>query len=312
MSQTITYKGKVSEPSAMPQKENVISINKTDYYIFRPRRGNKGGNSWMLFLYSVEEFESAEEEYPDPEYAMKINKYSIYDNKSLSKKRNKRFKEEIDALYDCKESSYVIDIVEDGIIKDNDGSYLYYIMEAAEYDLKSYLENKPQLNKSDRLSICFKLTQAIADLFKNNYYHRDIKPDNFLLTYSGIWKIGDLGLVSERNIENDLDDEQEFIGPRGWTTPETMNKYLTKKKDIRFDRFIDEKSDMFQLGMVFWYIMQGNAPIGCVMDYNFLPQDHHLYIYIRTMLSYSKSLRPKDFESILKRLEYFANKALFE
>lgn len=89
-----------------------------------------------------------------------------------------------------------------------------------------------------------------------------------------------------------------------------MNKYLVKESDNRYDRLIDEKSDMFQLGMVFWYIMQGNAPIGNIMEKDFKYQDHSLYILIRTMVSYDKTYRPKDFNTILERLNYLANREI--
>ena len=89
-----------------------------------------------------------------------------------------------------------------------------------------------------------------------------------------------------------------------------LHKYLVKESDNRYDRLIDEKSDMFQLGMVLWYIMQGNAPIGNIMEKDFKYQDHSLYILIRTMVSYDKTHRPKDFNTILERLNYLANREI--
>lgn len=312
MSINFNYKGKLSVPSDKDNYlKNVIHLNNTDYFVIKPPKRNKGGNSWILYLYDIYEYQDADEgEMPDPVYVMKVNKYSILKNDSFCQKRNDRFKEEIKALHDCSDAPYVITIVEDGTINDNEDSYLFYIMEAAKDDLKSYLEKRNNVKRIERLSICIKLVQAIDNLFKKGYYHRDIKPDNFFLTYEDNWKVGDLGLTANRNNGSSLDGEQEFIGPRGWTTPETMNKHLTKENDGRYDRLIDEKSDIFQLGMVIWYVIQGNAPIGCIKKDDFHDPDSDLYSLIRGMVSHNKVLRPSDFGIILERLNFIANKEL--
>jgi hypothetical protein len=50
----------------------------------------------------------------------------------------------------------------------------------------------------------------------------------------GVWKIGDLGLIDDRNINFSLDKIAEQIGPRGWMSPESMNKYLTEGKGFNY------------------------------------------------------------------------------
>lgn len=295
--------------------DNIITIDRVDYILYRNDiRGNKGGNSWIYFLYAIGDIENIEDSdnLPEtPDMVVKINKYCINNNSSNAIKRNNRFEQEIKALYNCRSKPYVIDIYHNGIIEDSTGNeWKYYSMEFAEYDLKGFMESKENLSTSERIAICIKLTQALNDLYTAGYYHRDIKPDNFFLTMYKEWKIGDLGLVEERNKENEIDDPQEFIGPRGWTSPEVMNKVLTDKNCKRFDRTIDDKSDIFQLGMVFWYVMQGNAPIGCIMEKDFLENNHELYMLIRTMISHDKRLRPQTFDDIIYKLNQIADKYL--
>lgn len=293
--------------------DRVITIENVDYLMGRPPGGNKGGNSWIFFLYDLGQNEIEEgEELPEiPDLVMKVNKYPLNDMRSKSIARNNRFKQEIDALIACKGREFVIEIFHNGVIIDGDSQrYQFYTMEYAEYDLKSYLESKGNLSKNQKLSICIKLSQALESLNSMDYYHRDIKPDNFFLTPENEWKIGDLGLVAKRNIPNEIDEEQEYIGPKGWTSPEVMNKVLTKEQNTKFDRIIDDKSDIFQLGLVLWYVMQGNAPIGCIMENDFLEKDHSLYILIRTMVSYPKGLRPQSFTQIVSRLKEIATNEL--
>ncbi len=279
--------------------------------------GNKGGNSWVFYLYDTD---SADNQ--DPQKVIKINRLTYKDenghfnNNNKSRKNNKRIEAEIDALKDCKEkrAEYVIKIDTDGIIinkskLEKESVNRFYTMEAAEMDLKKYMEQY-EGDYLGRIKICIELTKSLKELFELGYYHRDIKPDNFFYIGDGIWKIGDLGLIAKRNLPNRIDRENEFIGPKGWTSPETMNKYLVNEKDVRFDRIIDEKSDIFQLGMVFWYVIQGNAPLGYIMEDDFLEKDHDLYNLIQTMIYHKKALRPQTFDSILEKLKQIADNTL--
>lgn len=277
-------------------------------------RGNKGGNSWVMKMYNCLDEESMEDD--NPVGVIKINKSNYFASSGkYDRKNNKRINQEIMALKDCKEQSaeYVITIDKEGLLKNTIPSkqtqtYRFYTMEAAKCDLKKYMEHYDG-EYLGRIEICMELTKSLKELYGLGYYHRDIKPDNFFFLKTGEWKVGDLGLVDLRNKPSGNDAPNEFIGPKGWTSPEAMNKYLINQDDKRFDRFIDEKSDMFQLGMVFWYIFQGNAPIGNIMEKDFQYDEHDLYILIRTMVSYNKATRPKDFDDILNRLNYIASKA---
>ena len=307
----------INFPELSPnENDNIINVNRLDYRLnyLGERKGNKGGNSWVFALYN------AQEEYgdEDPIAAIKINKKEYYtDNNKYYRKGNKRIDAEIEALKQCKnkKADYVIDIISDGVLKNTIKGethyHRFYIMEYATCDLKTFREDEScEMDVYDDVKICIELTKALKELFELGYYHRDIKPDNFFYFASGKWKVGDLGLVEKRNTTGSLDDPQEFIGPRGWTSPETMNKYLADKDDLRFDRYIDEKSDMFQLGMVFWYVLQGNAPIGCIMEKDFLLDNHPLYILIRTMVSHPKALRPISFDSVINSLNQVADNYL--
>lgn len=278
-------------------------------------RANKGGNSWVMKMFQISDdgddsFDNA------PAGIIKVNKADYYIKRGIfNRKMNKRINQEIDALKECKKqkAQYVISINIDGILfnynRTNTKAHRFYTMEVAECDLKQYME-RYDLDFLERIETCMELTKSLRELWELGFYHRDIKPDNFFYLETGEWKVGDLGLVAKRNTPETYDGENEFVGPKGWTSPETMNKYLVAEGDGRFDRIIDEKSDMFQLGMVFWYIMQGNAPIGCIMEKDFLENNHDLYILIRTMISHDKRLRPQTFDDIIYRLNQIADKYL--
>ena len=298
----------------MQPQENLITINNIDYYFnyLNPDGKNKGGNSIILKLYEAENFDEENIEYDDPDLILKILKFKKASNPIFRYKSETRFLKEIDALNKCKRKKFqnIIEIKDSGtckifnpFLKDYE-EFLYYTMEYAEYDLKNFVEYNTHLKLKDKLSLCLSLSQGIKELKSIGYYHRDIKPDNIFIT-DGTWKIGDLGLVAERRKELDIDDINEFIGPRGWHSPEAMNKYLSNKKDLEFshDCKLDHQSDIFQLGKVFWYILQNNTPTGAFKKEDFYVKNNELYTLLRTMLNYSKKRRYKNIDEVITLLK---------
>ena len=79
-------------------------------------------------------------------------------------------------------------------------------MEVADCDLKEYIEsNHEVLTFEDKLKFCIKILEGIKEIDSNDFYHRDIKPDNIFIV-NGKWKIGDLGLIAGRNLDYELMD----------------------------------------------------------------------------------------------------------
>lgn len=299
--------------------KNYLTVDGIDYYLscLNPQiKANKGGNSYVFALFVAQEFD--DESIPDK--VIKVSKNAekiVKGGRIIQKDKNRRFRQEVQALYNCKKCRVgnVVDISFDGNLKcKTEGSNSYnvsfpfYIMEYAEFDLKSYLEEKnEEVDEASRVELCLQIAQGLKELNDLGYYHRDIKPDNIFVV-NGIWKIGDLGLIQMRNQES-LDREGELLGPRGWLSPEAMNKYLSEKVDSKnFDCNIDHQSDLFQLGKVFWYIMQGNAPIGCVKESDFIVHNSSLYAVIRQMLNHSKKRRQESIDKVIEDLKKIVDK----
>lgn len=300
--------------------ENYLRLDDVEYFVSflnSDFKSNKGGNSFVFALYVAQTYN----EDAMPERVIKISKYpepyNYIRNKIRQKNINKRFRQEIEALYDCKQRDVgnVIDIAFDGNLicrTSKDGefevSFPFYVMEYAEYDLKSYLEEESEeYDEASRVELCLQIAQGIKELNDLGYYHRDIKPDNIFMI-NGTWKVGDLGLIQMRN-KPSLDNKGELVGPRGWLSPEAMNKYLSENVEGKnFDCNIDHQSDLFQLAKVFWYILQGNAPIGCVKESDFLLRNSSLYSLIKQMLNHSKRRRPASVDIVIDNLQKIVNK----
>lgn len=293
--------------------ENLITIDSIEYYFtYLSDKGyNKGGNSIILKLYESQLFDIENIEYGNPDLILKILKFP---HKKRLNKSSKRFLKEIDALKKCKENNFqnVINIFHDGIcicknpISGKMEEYLFYTMEYAEFDLKGYIEKSHNtLSYDEKITLCISLAEGLKELESLGYYHRDIKPDNIFMTAKHRWKIGDLGLIDDRALDDDIDDIAEAIGPRGWMSPESMNKHLCENKGFTYNHNckIDHQSDIFQLGKVFWYIFQHNAPIGTVKESDFLIQNTQIFSIIKTMLNHSKKKRYKNIDEVIRLLK---------
>ncbi|MEX1014184.1 MAG: protein kinase family protein [Candidatus Paceibacterota bacterium] len=283
----------------LDDKKNIIEHD-GDTYILRFLNSEtdqqKGGNSSV--------YELVDPNGNLPNSAIKISKvYKPYRtaNKKI-KRRYGRFINEIDALKKAKEIglNHVVEIIFDGIIEIQGKTFPYFVMEKADTDLGSFLINN-ELDEQERVFFMVQIFDAIQQLHSLGIYHRDIKPDNIFVFYQNeeeseeskfVWKIGDLGLIKLR--EKEFDGVGEKIGPFGFISPEVMNKVLTEKKKIGFDCNIDGSSDVFQLGLLFWFIIQNNVPLGQITKDDFIADiknKESFFKIIFQMLQHSKDRR---------------------
>lgn len=245
---------------------------------------SKGGNSNVFTITNDLE-----------QNVIKFSKYDLLKMTEQTEKRILRFSREVEALNACKNNgkNRIIEIKFDGEIEIDGRSFSYYVMEKAHYDLATFL-NKEELSFQQRLSLCLEILEGIKQLHSLRIYHRDIKPDNILYTDSG-WKIGDLGLVDSRDSDFEIDEIGEKIGPIGWLSPEAANKFLCEGSNRtnrnNHDVILNYDSDVFQLGKLFWYILQGNIPIGQIQKEDFILDDSVLFNILRKTLAHSKSNR---------------------
>lgn len=282
------------------RKNNIITINENQFELTRlypDYQETKGAHSNLFTIRDVNDVVE--------ERVIKFCKSPLEWRQTgeFHDRRLKRFEREIEALKKSAGSTNVVKYFEEGKQEISDMNFHYYVMEKADSDLKNFImENS--LDIQYKVQLCQKLLNGLYELHKKGIYHRDIKPDNILFVNEE-WKIGDLGLVQFRDDDVSIDLENEFIGPRGWVSPEAMNKFLTYKKDIEFsfDCNIDDKSDIYQLGNLFWFIFQFNAPLGRIRRNDFKLRDEQLYSHLIWMTNHDKNRRPK-LEDLLLSFEH--------
>jgi serine/threonine protein kinase len=289
---------------------NFITINNTDYLIgpINPNfKHSKGAHSFVFGLFDAQSYQDEDEDEHIPINTIKIS--NVYDviikEKIRQHPRNIPFFSEIEALKHCSKNktNHVVDISYDGYLTFEQYAYPFYIMEYADTDLKEYMEaNREDMSYEDKVNLCAQLAKGLEELNSLGYYHRDLKPDNIFM-FGDDWKIGDLGMVATRYKDN-YDGEKTIIGPKGWLSPEPMNKYLTHNSNPQIDCSIDHQSDIFQLGKIFWYIMQGNVPIGVIHNADYINGKKAMFKIIMHMITYNKQKRSHDMKKdVIDKLE---------
>lgn len=125
----------------------------------------------------------------------------------------------------------------------------YIVMEYVDgMTLKDYLNKHGALNWKDAVKITIQICSAIEHAHKNNIVHRDIKPHNILLTKEGIAKVTDFG-IARAVTSSTITMVGSTIGSVHYFSPEQAR-----------GGFIDEKSDLYSLGIALYEMVTGKVP----------------------------------------------------
>jgi serine/threonine protein kinase len=273
-------------------EKNYFPIQGEDFFLEQldGHTSRKGGNSCVYRATDADN---------DRAYIVKFCRYTLTTRQKRERLRVGRFLREISALEKARDSLFagcVITIVDKGSVDLQSvcgrERIHYYVMTEADCDLRSFLE-QTEIDLPQKLHLCQHILGHLRDLHALGIYHRDIKPENIFMI-SGRPVFGDLGLVNYREKDQDMDGFYEKIGPVGFLSPEAANKCLgiRGRSSFRFDCWIDDKSDVFQLGQLFWLILQDEVPTGhlALEDVRFT-HTRILSEIISPMLQYGKQRR---------------------
>ena len=130
-----------------------------------------------------------------------------------------------------------------------DDRYVYIVQELVNgRSLKRIVDDYGPVNEDSVLEWMKEISDALAYIHSRGIVHRDIKPSNLMLTREGRIKLIDFGLAKSTDIVDVADNR--VIGTRNYTPPERYKGLPA-----------DEKTDLYEFGTTFYYIVTGKAPL---------------------------------------------------
>lgn len=140
----------------------------------------------------------------------------------------------------------VYDIGEDLI---NGKKFYYIVMEYIEGNtLKELIEKEKKLSNHDLIDYSVQIAQALKSAHSSNIIHRDIKPQNILIDKYGLLKVTDFG-IARVSTNATITYTSSILGTVHYISPEQAK-----------GKFVDEKSDLYSLGVVMYEMATGKVP----------------------------------------------------
>jgi eukaryotic-like serine/threonine-protein kinase len=156
----------------------------------------------------------------------------------------KRFKRESQAAASLSHPN-IVNIYDVG----TDGEIYYIVMEYVKgKTLKQFIKEKGRLSADQTVEIAKQICLGLEHAHKNHIVHRDIKPHNILLTEDGIAKVTDFG-IARAITSSTVTNTGNVMGSVHYFSPEQAR-----------GGYIDEKSDLYSLGIVMYEMITGKVP----------------------------------------------------
>jgi serine/threonine-protein kinase len=136
---------------------------------------------------------------------------------------------------------------------------LYYVMPYVEgQTLRARLSSSGALPIADGIRLIRELADALAYAHAHGVVHRDLKPENILLS-GGHAVVADFGIAKAIAATQDGDESVATLTGTGVSlgTP----AYMAPEQVIG-DRSIDQRADLYALGIVSYEILAGTHPFG--------------------------------------------------
>jgi len=163
-----------------------------------------------------------------------------------------RFRREVRLMQQFAGSSYVVPIANANL--DHDPPY--FVM--PHYEHGDLMGKAAQFrgNLEHVETVFNRMIDCLAHLHERQVYHRDVKPQNFLLG-NGAMVVSDLGLCTEHASPTGFTRSTQWAGTPGYMPPEFLNGGF---KDA------NAPSDIFMLGKSFYALLCGRDPMYLVAD----------------------------------------------
>lgn len=130
-----------------------------------------------------------------------------------------------------------------------DGNEEYIVMEYVKgQTLKEIIRNRAPFSAENAIYIIRQIAEALAHAHANHIIHRDIKPQNILVTDDGRIKVTDFGIARAVSAAT-LTNTGDIVGSVHYLSPEQAKGAQT-----------NEQSDLYSLGIILYELLTGKVP----------------------------------------------------
>ena len=129
-------------------------------------------------------------------------------------------------------------------------SVYYLAMEFVDgHSLGTYLK-RGHFSESESIQIIRHACRALSVAHADGIVHRDIKPDNMMLTSRGDVKLVDLGIAKRVDEDVSLTQTGQAVGTPHYISPE----------QVRGLKDVDGRADVYSLGATLYHLVTGHTP----------------------------------------------------
>ena len=138
-----------------------------------------------------------------------------------------------------------------GFAVGEDQGLLYLAMELIDgKSMQNWMDDLGKLSVADALHVTLLVADALQHAHSLKLIHRDIKPDNILVTKTGMVKLSDMGLAKATDEDMSMTQSGTGMG-----TP-----YYMPPEQARNAKHVDHRSDIYALGCTLYHFLTGKLP----------------------------------------------------
>jgi serine/threonine protein kinase len=151
-----------------------------------------------------------------------------------------------------------------------DKGFHFYVMEYVEGEtLGARLKREGFLLPREATGLVLQVARGLGYAHGLGFIHRDIKPDNVIVTREGVAKILDMGL------SKNIDEAQTF---RTVTGVSLGTPHYIAPEQARGDKGVDGRADIYSLGATYYHLVTGETPFHGTTAIELISQHLHKQI----------------------------------